>query len=270
MRSPSSVKCVSLDTDLSHRVQKGFVLVESLGVFIVALLYSVVGHAGASGYLALFTLLGRAPAEIRPLALALNLVVSVISVFQFIRAGHLSLPRFQGVALPLILGALPFAFFGSALKLPLSLLKGVLGAVLLFSALRLVWTPEESEPRPAPRREGLVGVGVGVGFLAGLSGTGGGIFLSPLLLLLGWARTRETAAISSLFIQRVSGAKLCLSAPPTSLYCAERQQPGERSGLFWEAGRLPSRLFERGSQSPCGLPLSSCFLGLDGPLRSMV
>ena len=165
-------------------------------VFAVAILYSSVGHAGASGYIAVMSLLSVAPAEIKPIALALNILVASIGTWQFWRAGHFSWPLFW----PFALLSVPFAFVGGYLNLPSHLFKSLVGIVLLLSAVQfLLRPPAESEPHQPPR---LVAVGMGglLGLLSGLTGTGGGIFLTPLLILMRWARTKSAAAVSAPFI----------------------------------------------------------------------
>lgn len=171
-------------------------LLLTAGVFAIALLYSSVGHAGASGYIAVMSLLSLAPAEIKPIALALNILVASIGSWQFWRAGHFAWSLFW----PFAILAVPFAFLGGYLNLPTQVFKVVVGFVLLISAAQFfVRPPAEGEPRP-PARPLAAGVGAGIGLLSGLTGTGGGIFLTPLLLFLHWARTRSASAISALFI----------------------------------------------------------------------
>jgi uncharacterized membrane protein YfcA len=166
------------------------------GVFVIALLYSSVGHAGASGYIAVMTLLGLAPAEIKPIALALNILVATIGTWQFWRAGHFSWSLFW----PFALLSVPFAFLGGYLNLPTHVFKVVVGIVLLVSAAQfLLRPPAEGETR-APARPLAMGVGAGLGLLSGLTGTGGGIFLTPLLIFLRWAKTKAASATSALFI----------------------------------------------------------------------
>jgi uncharacterized membrane protein YfcA len=168
----------------------------AVGVFVVAMLYSSVGHAGASGYIAVMSLLGLAPAEIKPTALALNILVASIGALQFWRAGHFSWRLFW----PFALLSIPFAFLGGYLDLPTQVFKVLVGVVLLVSSLRFVLKPPpETEPREPPRA--VAGAsGAGLGLLAGLTGTGGGIFLTPLLLFMHWARAKQAAAVSALFI----------------------------------------------------------------------
>ncbi len=166
------------------------------GIFLMAVLYSSVGHAGASGYIAVMSLLSLAPASIKPTALALNILVALIASWQFWRAGCFRWALFW----PFALAAIPLAFVGGHVDLPTWVFQRLLGAVLLFSAWRLVSNPTaEKSPRTPPLAAALV-CGALIGLLAGLTGTGGGIFLTPLLLLAGWARAKEAAAVSALFI----------------------------------------------------------------------
>jgi hypothetical protein len=167
-----------------------------IAVFAIAVLYSSVGHAGASGYIAAMTLLGLAPAEIKPTALALNILVASIASWQFWRAGHFSWQVFW----PFALLSVPFAFLGGYLNLPTHLFNVLVGCVLLLSAAQfLLRPPAEGEARP-PARATAVGIGAGLGLLSGLTGTGGGIFLTPLLILMRWARTATASAVSAPFI----------------------------------------------------------------------
>ncbi len=165
-------------------------------VFVAAVLYSMVGHAGASGYLAAMALVGVAPGVMKPTALTLNILVATVGTIQFARAGRFSWPLFW----PFALGSVPLAFLGGSLALPVPLYKRVLAVVLLYAAYRLFRTVAAGdEPRPVPKAM-AVGSGAGIGFLSGLTGVGGGIFLSPLMLIMGWADVRRTAAVSVAFI----------------------------------------------------------------------
>lgn len=166
------------------------------GITIVAFLYSSVGHAGASGYIAVMTLCGLSATFIRPTALVLNILVAAIGSFQFWRAGYFSWRLFW----PFALLSIPAAYLGGYLPLPAAVLKTLIGAVLLFSAARLFLRqgdPPDTAPPPVPV---AIGTGAGIGFLSGLTGTGGGIFLTPLLLFCRWASIRGAAAVSALFI----------------------------------------------------------------------
>jgi uncharacterized protein len=165
-------------------------------IAVIAFLYSSVGHAGASGYIAIMTLFGIAPTVIRPTALVLNILVASIGAFQFWRAGHFSWQLFW----PFALLSIPGAYVGGYLQPSASILRILIGLVLLFSAARLVFRRSDPPQTFPPSRPMAVSVGAGLGFLAGLTGTGGGIFLTPLLLFCRWAHIRQAAAVSALFI----------------------------------------------------------------------
>jgi hypothetical protein len=171
-------------------------LLLTLGVFAIALLYSSVGHAGASGYIAIMSLFSLAPAVIRPTALTLNILVSCLTAWQFWRAGHFSWRLFW----PFALLAIPLAFVGGYFSLPTHAFKVLVGVVLLASAARFLLKPSADVEPHAPSRPVAISIGAGVGLLSGLTGTGGGIFLTPLLLLMHWARTKPASAVSSVFI----------------------------------------------------------------------
>jgi uncharacterized protein len=173
-------------------------------VFVVALLYSSVGHAGASGYLAVMSLFGVAPEVMKPTALALNILVAAIGSVQFARAGHFRFSLFA----PFAVLAVPLAFAGGAMTLPASVFKLVVGVVLLFSAVRFVREPRDPAETHPPALPIAVGSGGALGLLAGLTGTGGGVFLTPLLLLMRWANAKHAAAVSALFILANSSAGL--------------------------------------------------------------
>src|SRR5947207_15533268 len=149
-----------------------------LAVGLIAFLYSSVGHAGASGYIATMTLFGLAPAVIRPTALLLNILVASIGTFQFWRAGHFAWKLFW----PFALLSIPAAYFGGYLQPSASVLRILIGVVLLFSAVRLIFRGEDPPQVERPSLPSATGLGAGIGFLSGLTGTGGGIFLTPLLL----------------------------------------------------------------------------------------
>ncbi len=172
-------------------------LIAPLLLALAALAYSAVGHGGASGYLAVMALLGTAPATMRPTALVLNIVVATIGTVQFARAGHFRWSLFW----PFAVASIPAAFLGGRVALTDSHYRVVVGAVLLLSALRFVWTLRAADTdAQQPRRAIALFTGALLGFLAGLTGVGGGIFLSPLLLIFGWADLRTTAATSAAFI----------------------------------------------------------------------
>ena len=168
-------------------------------IFAGALLYSSVGHAGASGYLAAMALVGVSAAVMKPTALTLNILVASIATVKFHRAGHFSFRLLW----PFALASIPFAFLGGYITLPGHWYKTLVGLVLLFAAYKLFRIASKAKKqavvRHIPLWAGLL-CGALIGMLAGLTGTGGGIFLSPLLLLMGWAETRQTSGVSAAFI----------------------------------------------------------------------
>lgn len=171
----------------------------SLGMLVAAFAYAAVGHGGASAYLAALALAGVSPAEMRPTALVLNILVSAIATWKFWRAGYFRWRLFW----PFAAVSVPLAFVGGAITLPGSAYKVLVGLVLLYAAWQL-WASaragEEMRAVQAPPLAKAMAIGAALGLLAGLTGVGGGIFLSPLLLMLGWAGTKETSATSAPFI----------------------------------------------------------------------
>jgi uncharacterized membrane protein YfcA len=165
---------------------------------VAALLYGSVGHAGASAYLASMALVGIAPAEMKPTALVLNILVASIVTLRFARAGYVR----PWALLPFLIGSIPAAFIGGGLTLPTQIYRPLVGAVLLVAAARFGWTASDAGEDFPPRAPwpGALVAGAGIGLLAGLTGTGGGIFLTPLLLAAGWAGTRFAAGTSAAFI----------------------------------------------------------------------
>lgn len=211
---------------------------------LVAFLYASVGHAGASGYIAVLALVGMPAASIKPLALLLNLLVAAQGSWQFWRAGHLR----WGVFWPVLLAGLPAAFLGGWLNLPPGGFQRLVALVLLASALRFLLEPRDPPTRVAPQPLALAGWGAGLGLLAGLTGTGGGVFLTPLLLFQRWASTRQAAAVSSLFIlgNSLSGLTGLLVARRGALALAV--SPGgvaAMAAVVLAAGALGSRLGSR-------------------------
>jgi len=179
----------------------------ALSLAIVALLYSSVGQAGGTGYVALMGLAGFAPAVIKPSALALNILVSAIGCVRFYRAGLAT----WRTCYPFAILGLPFSLIGGALHLPAAVYQPVVGILLLIAGAQML--------RPVSRRGGdahskgppfmpsLAAGGV-LGIVSGVTGVGGGIFLAPLVLGLGWAGPRQVAAISAVFNFLNSGAAL--------------------------------------------------------------
>lgn len=170
----------------------------ALCMLLGAALYASVGHAGASAYLALMALFGLPAAVMRPTALVLNIIVAALGSTRYMRAG---LFRWRTLW-PFMIGAIPMAFVGGAIDLPGDWYKRLVGIVLLLSAVRLLWPREIRALREAhdPPLWKALPIGAGIGLLAGLTGTGGGIFLSPLLLFLGWSLAKPTLGVAALFI----------------------------------------------------------------------
>jgi uncharacterized protein len=169
-----------------------------------AVLYSSVGHGGASAYLAVMALFGVPTAIMKPTALVMNLGVAGLGTARFAAA---SLVPWR-LLLPICAGSIPAAYLGGLVTLPTQSHRLLLGAVLLFAAVRLAMRPREQELRPRPPALSLAAIGVFFGFLAGVTGVGGGIFLSPLLILARWEEPRRTAGASAVFILVNSAAGL--------------------------------------------------------------
>lgn len=176
-------------------------IILSAAFFAVAALYTTVGHAGASGYLAMMALAGLAPEAMRPTALVLNIVVAAFTVYRFRRARFFA---WHGLW-PFLLGSVPFAAVGGIQSLSRGTYYVAMGVVLLLAAAYLVWRALGSR---VLMEEGVLRVrtipavlmGCAIGFVSGLIGVGGGIFLSPILLMLNWAGPKTTAGISAPFI----------------------------------------------------------------------
>jgi len=169
----------------------------------IAAMYASVGQAGASGYIAAMALFALPPAVMRPVALILNLVVSLTGTYRYARAGLFCWHLFW----PFLIASIPMAFLGGQVSVSPGIYRPLIGAVLLYSAYRLVWTTlprqqsghggETVQPLPIPQ---ALLWGAGIGFVAGITGIGGGIFLSPLLHLKKWAAPKQVSALSSVFI----------------------------------------------------------------------
>lgn len=223
----------------------------TLAIGLVALLYASVGHAGATGYIAVMTLFGMTPEVIRPTALVLNVLVAAIATAQFARAGH-----FRG-RLFWILAAVsvPAALAGGAMRLPTGAFEKLVGIVLAASALKLLYdawpvtptAPSASDGFSSPRPLVLAGLGGGIGLLSGLTGVGGGVFLTPVLLALGAAPVKQIAAATAPFILVNSLAGLAggmiagRTLPPLSLPVMIAAMVGGALGSSLGAFQLPVR-----------------------------
>lgn len=226
-------------------------LLLACGFALVAALYSSVGHAGASGYLAMMALAGVAPVVMRPTALALNIAVAAIGTYRFSRAG---LTHWRAL-LPLVAASVPLAFLGGTIDLPAHGYRGLVGVVLLVSAAILAWrasghAPGEVavEPEVNLPLAAAIAIGLVIGLLSGLTGTGGGIFLSPLLLLAGRAGPRRTAGLAAPFILLNSLAGIAGlgwsrdSFPPGLLWLVLAVLAGGLIGTRLGTQRLPARV----------------------------
>lgn len=186
--------------------------------FAASILYSSVGHGGASGYLAAMGLVGVAPAVMRPTALVMNIAVASISLYKFSRASGFRWRLFW----PFALTAIPMAFVGGRIQLPILWFGFLVGCVLLFSAVRLFAETLTAGDKVrtikgAPPIALALVLGAAIGILSGLTGVGGGIFLSPLLVLAGWATVRDSAAPTAAFVlvNSISGLLGLLSRQPS-------------------------------------------------------
>lgn len=167
-------------------------------IFVAALLYSSVGHAGASGYLAVMALMAVPPSQMKVAALALNVLVAVIATFRFHHAGAFSHRLFW----PLCLTSIPMAFIGGSVSLPGQYYKPIVGMLLIYAAWKSYRTANASvnvEMQPVSVPVLLLG-GAALGLLSGLTGVGGGIFLSPILIFYRWASTKVVSGIAAAFI----------------------------------------------------------------------
>lgn len=191
--------------------------------FGIALLYASVGQAGASGYLAVMALLQFPPATMKITALSLNMVVAGIGTFQFWRAGHLSVRTFYPFG---VLG-FPFSLAGGAIQLPPHVYHPVAGVILLLSGaqmIRLIWTnkPQHDSIPEKPPFVGAIIAGGAIGFISGATGTGGGVFLAPIIVSLDWVGMRRMAAVTAAHnllnsMAALIGASRTFDSAPTEL-----------------------------------------------------
>tara|TARA_B110000881_G_C18578689_1_gene520264 strand:- start:22 stop:759 length:738 start_codon:yes stop_codon:yes gene_type:complete len=163
---------------------------------IVSLLYSSVGHGGASGYLALMVIFSFPSEIMKSTALLLNLFVAGIAFYQYYNAGHFNKKLFIYFAI----GSIPAAFFGGKMDINPDLYRQILGVLLIFAIVRMLWKSHQETRIFNPYLIITIPFGVAIGFFSGLIGIGGGIILTPLILLFRWGTMKEAAAVSSLFI----------------------------------------------------------------------
>lgn len=210
---------------------------------LAAALYSSVGHGGASAYLAIMALFSVAPETMRPTALALNLLVAGFGTWRYWSRGLVN----ARLLLAFAVTAAPAAYLGGAIHLPPDYYRPLVGVLLWLAAIRLLWQPvllADREVRP-PSLAVSLPTGAALGLLAGLTGTGGGIFLSPLIILLAWEEPRRTSGVASAFIFLNSAAGLAgnvssIGSMPDALpvYLAAVAL-GALIGTWLGVGRLP-------------------------------
>lgn len=208
----------------------------------VAFLYASVGHGGASGYLAVMALLGFAPALMKSSALIMNLAVSLFSFLGFYRAGYFKIKLFW----PFAIASIPMSFLGATYTLPDSIYKKILAVCILISIVRMLVKFEKSEyeVKEIPLFGALL-TGAVIGLLSGMIGIGGGIILSPVMLVMGWATLKQTAAVSALFIfvNSVSGligaiSKGTLVIQPDLIYAVMATVAGGTIGAYYGSHRF--------------------------------
>ena len=172
---------------------------------IVSFLYSSIGHGGASGYLALMALFSFAPESMKPTALLLNLFVAGIAFYYYYKEGYFNKKLFLVFAI----ASVPLAFIGGTIEVDASIYKKILAILLIFAILKMlnVFGKENDRTKKVKLWQGLV-VGAVIGFFSGLIGIGGGIILTPVILLLHWGNMKQAAAVSALFIWVNSAAGL--------------------------------------------------------------
>jgi uncharacterized membrane protein YfcA len=214
-------------------------------LFTVAFLYSSVGHGGASGYLAVLSLMGISAVLMRPSALMLNIFVAGISFFQYYRSGHFRWKLFY----PFAILSVPMAYLGSFVVLDPTLYKRVLGVCLILAVLRIIGVfnrKQENKTKNMPFVAGLV-IGAALGFISGVIGIGGGILLSPVILLMNWGGLKETSAVSALFIVINSMAgmlgfwKQGLVLPPQIFFWLCAAIAGGLLGSYWGSQKAEHR-----------------------------
>lgn len=172
------------------------ILLIAAAIVLTATLYSTVGHGGGSGYLAVLAIASVAPETMRPTALLLNIVVATIATWKFGSSGSFRKDLF----IPIVCVSIPAAFIGGYVEIPSGVYKPIVGAILIFASVRLFVPIRGNECTRTPALFVMCFAGGIIGLLSGLIGIGGGIFLSPLILLLGWANAKETAAVTAPFI----------------------------------------------------------------------
>lgn len=221
------------------------IILLTISVFVIAVLYSMVGHGGASGYIAVMSIAGLSASSIRPSALILNIIVASVASFSFIRAGQFNLRLFLSLAA----ASIPASYIGGSIVIPDHQYRVLIGLALFFATIRLFVSAKGRETTvSSPYLPFVLLAGAVIGFFSGLTGVGGGIFLSPLLLLLGWSGTREASGIAALFILCNSAAGLfghlshSMQLPVFLPWLALAAATGGMIGSFLGSFRMPVRV----------------------------
>lgn len=167
-------------------------------IFLGAVLYSSVGHGGASSYIAIMALMGSPISSIKPIGLILNIIVSSVCSYRFIRYKLFNIKVF----LPVALGSIPAAFIGGYIDLPTTIYRPLVGLILILGGLQFIFNIFRYSGAIKNKVNPLVGFFAGslIGFISGLTGTGGGIFLSPLIVFLRWTSVKGASGTAALFI----------------------------------------------------------------------
>lgn len=228
-------------------INTNFFILFCILMVVIAFLYASVGHGGASGYLALMSIFAFPISIMKPSALLLNLFVSAISFLFYYQKEHFKPKLFY----PFAITSVPAAFLGGTMPLENSWYKIILGIVLIFAGLRLFGFFNNSDKEISKINTSFaLGIGLGIGLLSGMLGIGGGVILSPILLFLGWATLKETAAISSLFIFVNSVAGLAgffiagQSIPAESLYFVPIAVFGGVVGAYYGSGYFSNKVLK--------------------------
>jgi uncharacterized protein len=221
-------------------------------IFAAAVIYTSVGHAGASGYIAAMALFGLTPTVMKPTALTLNILVAALATYRWNGSGLVN----WRALLPLVALSIPFAFIGGAMQIPATWYRLLIGLILLAAAAKLFFQPRETAAATKtlthiPLIPGAATGGL-VGFLSGLTGTGGGIFLSPVLLFFGWAGPRQASGITIPFIlinslAGLAGNIFALQALPAELpyfmiTAVLGALVGTQLGIHWVSPRTLQRV----------------------------
>ena len=176
-----------------------------LGISLISFLYSIVGHAGASGYIACMVIFGRSVEIIKPTALILNIAVSSLNSLRFLKDGHLDKKTYKNFLIPILIFSIPSAILGGYLQISSEIIKLFLSIILFFSGIRFLFgkffqTNTNLKFPKLPKTKFIYLTGILLGLASGITGTGGGIFLTPLSILLNWMPVKTVATVSSIFI----------------------------------------------------------------------